>query len=131
MDSFPFTPPICLLRPTSNMFIREGKHVDGGGRIHLPELSNWDYVRFYTLWVKYKIVWKRFWFLISSCLCVCVFCFFFLAPQQPKSSVVSLLAEMIVKFEEHPPLSSKSNVDNKDPHDLLAFVSNIQINNGA
>ncbi|XP_040018429.2 ubiquitin-conjugating enzyme E2 variant 3 isoform X2 [Gasterosteus aculeatus] len=91
MDSFPFTPPICLLRPTSNMFIREGKHVDGGGRIHLPELHNWDY---------------------------------------PKSSVVSLLAEMIVKFEEHPPLSSKSNVDNKDPHDLLAFVSNIQINNG-
>ncbi|XP_068578598.1 ubiquitin-conjugating enzyme E2 variant 3 isoform X2 [Cebidichthys violaceus] len=91
MDSFPFTPPICLLRPTPNMVIREGKHVDGGGRIHLPGLHNWDY---------------------------------------PKSSVVGLLVEMTAKFEEHPPLSSKSTVDNKDPHELLAFVSNIQINDG-
>ncbi|XP_037307265.2 ubiquitin-conjugating enzyme E2 variant 3 [Pungitius pungitius] len=91
MDSFPFTPPICLLRPTPNMFIRVGKHVDSGGRIHLPELHGWDY---------------------------------------PKSSVVSLLAEMIVKFEEHPPLSSKPNVENKDPQELLAFVSNLQINDG-
>ncbi|KAK9517398.1 hypothetical protein VZT92_025276 [Zoarces viviparus] len=89
MDSFPFTPPICLLRPTANMVIREGKHVDGGGRIHLPGLHNWDY---------------------------------------PKSSVVGLLAEMAAKFEEDPPLSSKSTVDNKD--ELLAFVSNIQINDG-
>uniref|UniRef100_A0A8C9WNX5 UEV and lactate/malate dehyrogenase domains n=1 Tax=Sander lucioperca TaxID=283035 RepID=A0A8C9WNX5_SANLU len=79
MDSFPFTPPICLLRPTPDMVIREGKHVDGGGRIHLPGLHNWDY---------------------------------------PKSSVVGLLTEMIAKFEEDPPLS------------LLAFVSNLQINDG-
>ncbi|KAF3854597.1 hypothetical protein F7725_022652 [Dissostichus mawsoni] len=63
MDSFPFTPPICLLRPTSNMVIREGKH-------------------------------------------------------------------MISKFEEDPPLSSKTTVDNKDPHELQAFVSNLQINDG-
>ncbi|XP_029289344.1 ubiquitin-conjugating enzyme E2 variant 3 [Cottoperca gobio] len=89
MDSFPFTPPICLLRPTPNMVIREGKHVDGGGRLHMPELHNWNY---------------------------------------PRSSVVSLLTEMIAKFEEDPPLSSKTTGDNKDPHDLLAFVSNIQIN---
>lgn len=91
IDSFPFTPPICLLRPTPNMVIREGKHVDGGGRIHLPGLHNWDY---------------------------------------PKSSVVGLLAEMIEKFEEDPPLSSKITEDNKDPHELLTFVSNIQINDG-
>lgn len=45
MDSFPFTPPICLLRPTANMVIREGKHVDAQGRLHLPGLRNWDYVR--------------------------------------------------------------------------------------
>ncbi|XP_078113671.1 ubiquitin-conjugating enzyme E2 variant 3 [Sander vitreus] len=91
MDSFPFTPPICLLRPTPDMVIREGKHVDGGGRIHLPGLHNWDY---------------------------------------PKSSVVGLLTEMIAKFEEDPPLSAKSTADNKDPHELLAFVSNLQINDG-
>ncbi|XP_031138659.2 ubiquitin-conjugating enzyme E2 variant 3 isoform X1 [Sander lucioperca] len=91
MDSFPFTPPICLLRPTPDMVIREGKHVDGGGRIHLPGLHNWDY---------------------------------------PKSSVVGLLTEMIAKFEEDPPLSAKNTADNKDPHELLAFVSNLQINDG-
>ncbi|XP_072290751.1 ubiquitin-conjugating enzyme E2 variant 3 [Eucyclogobius newberryi] len=89
LDSFPFTPPICFLRPTSNMIIREGKHVDAKGRIHLPGLHNWDY---------------------------------------PKSSVVFLLNEMIVKFEEDPPLSSKSN---KEPHELLAMVSNFQINDGS
>uniref|UniRef100_A0A8C6P2E0 UEV and lactate/malate dehyrogenase domains n=1 Tax=Nothobranchius furzeri TaxID=105023 RepID=A0A8C6P2E0_NOTFU len=88
LDSFPFTPPICLLRPTSNMVIREGKHVNAKGRIYLPGLHNWDY---------------------------------------PKSSVVGLLNEMISKFEEEPPLSSKITEDSKDPHQLLAFVSNLQI----
>ncbi|XP_023140425.1 ubiquitin-conjugating enzyme E2 variant 3 [Amphiprion ocellaris] len=91
MDSFPFTPPICLLKPTPNMVIREGKHVDARGRIYLPGLHNWDH---------------------------------------PKSSVVGLLTEMIAKFEEDPPLSSKNAADNKDPHELLAFVSNLQINDG-
>ncbi|KAM7414258.1 hypothetical protein PAMA_019195 [Pampus argenteus] len=91
MDSFPITPPICLVRPTADMVVREGKHVDPRGRIHLPGLHNWDY---------------------------------------PKSSVVLLLNEMITKFEEDPPLSSKPTGDDKDPHELLAFVSNIQINDG-
>ncbi|XP_026222233.1 ubiquitin-conjugating enzyme E2 variant 3 [Anabas testudineus] len=91
MDSFPFTPPICLLRPTPNMVIREGKHVDAKGRIYLPGLHNWDY---------------------------------------PKSSVVGLLSEMIAKFEDDPPLSSKPTGESKDPHELLAFVSNLQINDG-
>lgn len=91
MDSFPFTPPICLLKPTPNMVIREGKHVDARGRIYLPGLHNWDH---------------------------------------PKSSVVGLLTEMIAKFEEDPPLSSKNAADSKDPHELLAFVSNFQINDG-
>ncbi|KAG7268662.1 hypothetical protein CRUP_018373, partial [Coryphaenoides rupestris] len=43
MDSFPFTPPICLLRPTASMAVREGRHVDAQGRVHLPGLHNWDY----------------------------------------------------------------------------------------
>ncbi|XP_008291901.1 ubiquitin-conjugating enzyme E2 variant 3 [Stegastes partitus] len=91
MDSFPFTPPICLLKPTPNMVIREGKHVDARGRVYLPGLHNWDY---------------------------------------PKSSVVGLLNEMIAKFEEDPPLSSKTAGENKDPHELLAFVSNFHISDG-
>lgn len=51
--------------------------------------------------------------------------------EQPKSSVVSLLNEMIAKFQDVPPLSSKTTGDNKDPHALLAFVANLQINDGA
>ncbi|KAE8296491.1 Ubiquitin-conjugating enzyme E2 variant 3 [Larimichthys crocea] len=90
LDSFPFTPPICLLRPTPNMVIREGKHVDARGRLFLPGLHNWDY---------------------------------------PKSSVAGLLNEMTAKFEEEPPLSTRAAGD-KDPHELLAFVSNLQINDG-
>ncbi|XP_054631274.1 ubiquitin-conjugating enzyme E2 variant 3 isoform X2 [Dunckerocampus dactyliophorus] len=43
IDSFPVTPPICLLRPTPDMMIREGKHVDARGRIYLPVLHNWDH----------------------------------------------------------------------------------------
>ncbi|XP_041795112.1 ubiquitin-conjugating enzyme E2 variant 3 [Chelmon rostratus] len=92
IDSFPFTPPICLLRPTPNMVIRVGKHVDVRGRIFLPGLHNWDY---------------------------------------PKSSVVDLLTEMIAKFEEDPPLSSKTTGNSQDPHDLLTFVSNLQISDGS
>ncbi|PWA24902.1 hypothetical protein CCH79_00010043, partial [Gambusia affinis] len=89
--SFPFTPPVCLLRPTSNMVIREGKHVDAKGRIHLPVLHNWDH---------------------------------------PRSSVVGILNEMISKFEEDPPLSSRTTEDTKDPHELMAYVSNLKINDG-
>ncbi|XP_034541504.1 ubiquitin-conjugating enzyme E2 variant 3 [Notolabrus celidotus] len=91
MDSFPFTPPICLLKPTANMVIRGGKHVDARGRIFLPGLHNWDH---------------------------------------PKSSVVGLLNEMIAKFQEDPPLSAKTTGENKDPHELLAFVSNFKNNEG-
>ncbi|KAM9854188.1 ubiquitin-conjugating enzyme E2 variant 3 [Aulostomus maculatus] len=91
LDSFPFTPPICLLRPTADMVVREGKHVDARGRIYLPGLHNWDH---------------------------------------PKSAVVPLLNEMIAKFEEDPPLCAKSGNDTKDPHELLAFVSNLKINDG-
>ncbi|KAJ8249395.1 hypothetical protein GJAV_G00234340 [Gymnothorax javanicus] len=88
LDSFPFTPPICLLRPTPSMVIREGKHVDARGRIYLPALHNWDH---------------------------------------PKSTVNGLLTEMIAKFEEDPPLSSKTAGDGKDPSELLAFVSKLKI----
>ncbi|XP_048829458.1 ubiquitin-conjugating enzyme E2 variant 3 [Brienomyrus brachyistius] len=91
LDSFPFTPPICQLRPTPTMVIREGRHVDARGRIYLPALHNWDY---------------------------------------PKSSVNSLLKEMISKFEDDPPLASKPSPNTEDPNELLAFVSNLKITEG-
>uniref|UniRef100_UPI00398F830F sperm-specific sodium:proton exchanger-like isoform X2 n=1 Tax=Pristiophorus japonicus TaxID=55135 RepID=UPI00398F830F len=43
LDSHPFGPPLCFLRPTSNMVIHEGKHVDVQGRIYLPYLQHWSH----------------------------------------------------------------------------------------
>jgi hypothetical protein len=45
LDSHPFAPPICFLKPTANMGISVGKHVDAQGRIYLPYLQNWSHVR--------------------------------------------------------------------------------------
>ncbi|XP_041585692.1 ubiquitin-conjugating enzyme E2 variant 3 isoform X3 [Vulpes lagopus] len=43
LDSHPFAPPICFLKPTANMGISVGKHVDAKGRIYLPYLQNWSH----------------------------------------------------------------------------------------
>ncbi|XP_072128433.1 ubiquitin-conjugating enzyme E2 variant 3 [Mobula birostris] len=43
LDSYPFGPPLCFLRPTSKMVIRVGKHVDMQGRIYLPYLQHWSH----------------------------------------------------------------------------------------
>uniref|UniRef100_A0A1D5QFP8 UEV and lactate/malate dehyrogenase domains n=3 Tax=Macaca mulatta TaxID=9544 RepID=A0A1D5QFP8_MACMU len=43
LDSHPFAPPICFLKPTANMEILVGKHVDAQGRIYLPYLQNWSH----------------------------------------------------------------------------------------
>ncbi|XP_072475754.1 ubiquitin-conjugating enzyme E2 variant 3 isoform X3 [Notamacropus eugenii] len=43
LDSHPFAPPICFLKPTPNMEISVGKHVDAQGRIYLPYLQNWSH----------------------------------------------------------------------------------------
>uniref|UniRef100_A0A8D0G494 UEV domain-containing protein n=1 Tax=Sphenodon punctatus TaxID=8508 RepID=A0A8D0G494_SPHPU len=43
LDSHPFAPPICFLKPTRNMGITVGKHVDARGRIYLPYLQNWSH----------------------------------------------------------------------------------------
>lgn len=74
---------------------------------------------------------------IKNCSKEVLWCFYqffslfvFFASQQPKSSVAGLLNEMTAKFEEEPPLSTRAAGD-KDPHELLAFVSNLQINDGA
>ncbi|XP_062973252.1 ubiquitin-conjugating enzyme E2 variant 3 [Elgaria multicarinata webbii] len=43
LDSYPFTPPICFLKPTTSMGISVGKHIDARGRIYLPYLQNWSH----------------------------------------------------------------------------------------
>ena len=37
----PETPPICYVRPTSQMTIKESKNVDSQGKVFVPYLSNW------------------------------------------------------------------------------------------
>ncbi|CAO2632660.1 Ubiquitin-conjugating enzyme E2 variant 3, partial [Lemmus lemmus] len=39
LDSYPFAPPICFLKPTASMEISVGKHVDAKGRIYLQPKS--------------------------------------------------------------------------------------------
>uniref|UniRef100_A0A8C5VAA5 UEV and lactate/malate dehyrogenase domains n=1 Tax=Microcebus murinus TaxID=30608 RepID=A0A8C5VAA5_MICMU len=52
LDSHPFAPPICFLKPTANMGISVGKHVDAQGRIYLPYLQNWSHVRPISIFFK-------------------------------------------------------------------------------
>ena len=37
----PQVSPICYVKPTSSMQVRQGKHVDASGRIYLPYLNEW------------------------------------------------------------------------------------------
>ncbi|XP_056115037.1 tumor susceptibility gene 101 protein [Rhinichthys klamathensis goyatoka] len=41
LDSYPYNPPICFVKPTSAMMIKPGKHVDANGKIYLPYLHEW------------------------------------------------------------------------------------------
>ncbi|KAK9410062.1 putative tumor susceptibility protein [Crotalus adamanteus] len=43
LDTYPFNPPICFVKPTSSMTIKTGKHVDANGRIYLPYLHEWKH----------------------------------------------------------------------------------------
>lgn len=40
-DNHPFEAPIFYVRPTRDMTIKTGRHVDGSGRVYLPYLSEW------------------------------------------------------------------------------------------
>ncbi|RWS30997.1 tumor susceptibility protein-like protein [Leptotrombidium deliense] len=41
-DTYPYSPPVCYVRPTPEMCIKESKYVDASGTIFLPYLSDWD-----------------------------------------------------------------------------------------
>ncbi|XP_072527261.1 tumor susceptibility gene 101 protein isoform X2 [Salminus brasiliensis] len=43
LDSYPYNPPICFVKPTSTMMIKTGKHVDANGKIYLPYLHEWKH----------------------------------------------------------------------------------------
>ncbi|KAL7833535.1 hypothetical protein AOLI_G00284950 [Acnodon oligacanthus] len=43
LDTYPYNPPICFVKPTSTMMIKIGKHVDANGKIYLPYLHEWKH----------------------------------------------------------------------------------------
>uniref|UniRef100_A0A4W4GVW4 UEV domain-containing protein n=1 Tax=Electrophorus electricus TaxID=8005 RepID=A0A4W4GVW4_ELEEL len=43
LDSYPYNPPICFVKPTSTMMIKTGKHIDANGKIYLPYLHEWKH----------------------------------------------------------------------------------------
>ncbi|XP_076143002.1 tumor susceptibility gene 101 protein-like [Alosa pseudoharengus] len=43
LDTYPYNPPICFVRPTSTMMIKTGKHVDANGKVYLPYLHEWKH----------------------------------------------------------------------------------------
>lgn len=45
LDTYPYNPPICFVKPTSTMMIKTGKHIDANGKIYLPYLHEWKHVR--------------------------------------------------------------------------------------
>lgn len=46
LDTHPHCAPIVYVKPTPNMQIRPGRHVDPNGKINLPFLLQWKYVSF-------------------------------------------------------------------------------------
>lgn len=42
-DTHPYTPPLCYVRPTSDMSISVSDCVDSNGRVNLPCLREWSY----------------------------------------------------------------------------------------
>lgn len=43
LDTYPYNPPICFVKPTNSMMIKTGKHVDANGKIYLPYLHDWKH----------------------------------------------------------------------------------------
>ncbi|XP_017578282.1 tumor susceptibility gene 101 protein [Pygocentrus nattereri] len=43
LDTYPYNPPICFVKPTSTMMIKIGKHVDANGKVYLPYLHEWKH----------------------------------------------------------------------------------------
>ncbi|GAB6024096.1 hypothetical protein CHUAL_008809 [Chamberlinius hualienensis] len=43
LDTHPYNPPICYVKPTSDMQIKVSRHVDQSGKIYLPYLHEWKH----------------------------------------------------------------------------------------
>lgn len=38
---FPMSGPICYVKPTADMMIKQSQNIDGSGRVYFPYLSDW------------------------------------------------------------------------------------------
>ena len=45
MDTHPYNPPMVFVKPTATMQIKQGRNVDSNGKIDLPYLREWRFVR--------------------------------------------------------------------------------------
>lgn len=100
LDTYPYNPPICFVKPTSAMMIKPGKHVDANGKIYLPYLHEWKPVSVF------------FFFLIFVCLIQegvnsCIFHLLWSSLLQPQSNLLGLIQMMIMVFGEEPPVFSR------------------------
>ncbi|XP_033627442.1 tumor susceptibility gene 101 protein-like [Asterias rubens] len=43
MDTHPYNPPLCFVKPTKEMMIKPSKFVDPNGKVYLPYLHDWKY----------------------------------------------------------------------------------------
>ncbi|CAF1519356.1 unnamed protein product, partial [Didymodactylos carnosus] len=41
-QNYPYSAPMCYVKPTPNMYIKANTHVDQNGAIHIPYLENWN-----------------------------------------------------------------------------------------
>ncbi|KAJ8390927.1 hypothetical protein AAFF_G00098470 [Aldrovandia affinis] len=48
MDTYPYNPPICFVKPTSAMMIKTSNHTDPNDKIYLPYLHEWKHKYKYT-----------------------------------------------------------------------------------
>lgn len=40
-QDYPYSPPMCYVRPTPDMMVKPARHVDTSGRVYLPYLTDW------------------------------------------------------------------------------------------
>jgi len=61
LDTHPYNPPMIYVKPTANMQIKPGRHVDMSGRIYLPYLHEWKHVcdRFYSVFCLWLLGGRR------------------------------------------------------------------------
>lgn len=111
LDTYPFNPPICFVKPTSAMMIKTGKHIDANGKIYLPYLHEWKHVSLSFFFGScLRTIFENFYYPYNIICCglFVVANFPLLFPLlQPQSDLYGLIQVMMVVFGEEPPVFSR------------------------